>query len=47
VIVSKLFQEVKAFGGQFVFLWHNETIGNYGRWNGWDSLLQHTLDIKK
>lgn len=44
--IKQLFDEVQQFGGDFVFIWHNETIGEYGIWEGWRSVLDYTLSLK-
>ena len=44
-IIENLFQEVQTYGGEFIPIWHNESISNYGRWKGWKELYDFTLDL--
>lgn len=46
-VISKLIEEVKKYGGDFVFIWHNETIGDYAKWKGWKEVFEYTLELSK
>lgn len=45
--ILELFEEIQNFGGEFSFIWHNETINNLGKWEGWEQVLDYTLNISK
>lgn len=42
-VVAALISEVKAYGGVFCCIWHNESIGTSAKWQGWSELLTFTL----
>lgn len=44
-VIGKLFDSVQQYGGVFRFIWHNETIGDYGKWAGWKSVLDFSLEL--
>lgn len=42
-----LIREVKAVGGMFIPLWHNESLSEYGDWSGWSTLYQEMFELCK
>lgn len=42
-IISNLIEEVKKVNGNFISLWHNETLSNTGKWSGWNEVYEHLL----
>jgi hypothetical protein len=45
--VEFLVQEVKKHGGNFICIWHNDTINNRGIWKDWKQVLDATIDSFK
>ncbi len=43
--IDLLFQEVKEYGGEFSFIWHNETIGDYGIWKNWSEVFEYSISL--
>jgi hypothetical protein len=37
-------KEVKKHGGNFICIWHNDTINNQGNWENWKQVLDATID---
>lgn len=44
-LIRELWEEVRTYGGEFVFIWHNETIGGYRHWDQWQRVLDETLKL--
>ena len=42
--IKQLIDEVKAVGGTFISLWHNESLGGKKRWKGWPEIYEKSLD---
>jgi hypothetical protein len=45
--VDLLMKEVKQHGGNFICIWHNDTINNRGIWKNWKQVLDATIDSYK
>jgi hypothetical protein len=43
--IDLLYQEVKEYGGEFSFIWHNETIGEYGIWKDWSKVFEYSINL--
>ena len=43
-LAKTLVDEVKAVGGTFIYLTHNETLGGEKRWQGWPEMYRNLLE---
>lgn len=43
--IDVLYKEVLECGGEFSFIWHNETIGDYGIWKGWSKVFDYSVSL--
>jgi hypothetical protein len=41
--IYRLIDEVKAVDGAFISLWHNESLGGQGRWEGWPEVYEKMI----
>ena len=42
-VVAQLKAEVRHTGGDFVSLWHNETVAEQGEWIGWSAVWEEAI----
>jgi hypothetical protein len=42
-VIKPLIDEVKAVGGTFISIWHNESLSNTKRWHGWQRLYEDII----
>ena len=45
--IAQLYIEIQNYGGQYIFLWHNDTISDYGHWAGWSKVLEFSLRLNE
>lgn len=45
--IKTLYQEVCQNGGQFSYVWHNETIGDYAHWKGWKDVFTYSINLNQ
>lgn len=43
VVIDSLYNEIKQRGGEFIHIWHNNTVSGFGPWEDWSAVFEHTL----
>ena len=43
--IGKMIQTIKSVNGEFVSLWHNESLGNASRWKGWNMVYNEMVKL--
>jgi hypothetical protein len=43
--LSTIVDEIKSVGGNFIFIFHNESIGNSGRWKNWGNIYEKVIKL--
>ncbi len=38
---------IKNVGGNFVSLWHNDSLGDFGEWQGWRSVFEKMIELNQ
>ena len=44
-IIGNLIRTVKSVNGEFISLWHNESLEQTGRWLGWRRIFEEMVDM--
>lgn len=45
--IKTVIDKIKAVGGQFTILWHNDSVSDHGEWEGWRNVLEESIDYCK
>ena len=43
--IKKIMLEIKNYGGTFISLWHNESLNDLGKWEGWKRVFTETTNL--
>jgi hypothetical protein len=44
-IINELANKVKKMNGEFVSIWHNHSISEYGHWKGWRTVFETMIEL--
>lgn len=43
--VKNIVSEIKSVDGEFISIWHNETLSNWCEWKGWENLYEKIIQL--
>jgi hypothetical protein len=46
-VIAKMNEEVRKVNGYFITLWHNESLSEYKRWQGWRKVYEFLIETAK
>ena len=46
-LTRKLFEQVRKYKGEFIAIWHNDTLNDKGKWKGWRKVFETVLQEAK
>lgn len=44
-VINRMVEKIKSVDGEFVSLWHNESLSDSGRWKGWRAVYEAMLQM--
>jgi len=44
-IISKLAEQIKQTDGNFICIWHNDSLRDDDNWKGWREVFEHTIQV--
>ena len=46
-LAKKLIEQVKKVNGEFICIWHNDTLNDSGKWKGWRRVFETMMEFAK
>ena len=44
-LIASLIQKVRNVDGELITIWHNESLGDHGRWHGWGNVYKEMVKL--
>ncbi|MFI5163880.1 MAG: polysaccharide deacetylase family protein, partial [Bacteroidia bacterium] len=45
--IKEIVKEIKSVNGEFISIWHNETLSDWREWKGWRDVYEKVIQIAK